>query len=96
MSTIEFKNLVIDLDKKVCYIDDTDIKLTKNEFNLLVFLVSNTDKVYSRRELLTNVWGKESSLRTVDTTMSRLRKKLGNLEKHIVTRLGFGYGFFNN
>lgn len=95
MDKIELLNLTVNLDEKLCFIDGQEIKLSKNEFNLLVFLISNKNKIYSQKELLQNVWGEGVRVteRAVDTTISRLRKKLGEFSKHIVTRQGFGYGF---
>lgn len=95
MNNIQFKNLKINLDEKTCFLDDTEIRLTKMEFNLLVFLLSNRNKVFSQQELIQSVWGETAKItnRAVDTTISRLRKKLMDLSKHVITRLGFGYGF---
>ena len=91
---IQFKNLIVNLDEKTCTLNDTEIKLTKTEFNLLVFLLSNRNKIYSRKELMQNVWQETTVTgRAVDTTIARLRKKLGDISKHIITRLQFGYGF---
>lgn len=93
MNKIEFKELIIDLDKKECYLDNQEINLTKTEYNLLVFFLKHRDKIYTRKEIMQSVWDTEVSLRAIDTTVSRLRKKIGQVGKHIVTRLGFGYGF---
>lgn len=95
MNKIQFQKLIVNLDEKTCILDDTEIKLTKTEFNLLVFLLSNRNKIYSRKELMQYVWDPDVTVtgRAVDTTISRLRKKLGDVGRHIITRLGFGYGF---
>ena len=93
MDKIEFKTLITDLDKKECYLEGVEVNLTKTEYNLLVFFLKNRDKIYTRREIMQAVWDSEVSLRAVDTTVSRLRKKLGEMGKHITTRLRFGYGF---
>ena len=93
MNRIEFETLIVDLDKKECSLDGKEVSLTKTEYNLLVFLLNNRNKVYTRREIMQNVWDTEVSLRAVDTTVARLRKKIGQVGKHIVTKLGFGYGF---
>lgn len=77
MNEFTFKELKLNLDIKVCTIQDEEINLTKNEFNLLEFFIKNKNKIFSRREILNNVWSSKASLRTVDTTISRL---------------GFGYG----
>ena len=94
MNKLQFKSLIVNLDEKICVLNDIEIKLTKTEFNLLVFLLSNKNKIYSRGELMQKVWSEGAVTgRAVDTTISRLRKKLGDIGKHIVTRLQFGYGF---
>lgn len=92
MNELVFKELKLNLDIKVCTIGEEEINLTKNEFNLLEFLIKNKNKIHSRQEILNNVWSSRVSLRTVDTTMSRLRKKMKDLGKYLVTRPGFGYG----
>lgn len=55
--------------------------------------MENKNKVFSRQQLLNEVWGTKVSLRTVDTTISRLRKKMYEMGSYIKTRQGFGYGF---
>lgn len=95
MNKIEFKTLVVDLNKKECCLKGVEVNLTKTEYNLLVFFLKNRDKIYTRREIMQAVWDSEVSLRAVDTTISRLRKKLKEIGKHITTRLGFGYGFMS-
>ena len=92
MNELIFKELKLNLDIKECTIQDEEINLTKNEFNLLEFLIKNKNKIFSRREILNNVWSSKASLRTIDTTISRLRKKMKDLGKYLITRLGFGYG----
>lgn len=95
MNTLKFKNIELNLDIIECKINDKIINLTKNEFLLLKFFIqpNNLNKVFNRKELIDSVWKTNISNRTVDTTISRLRKKLGNSEKYLVTKLGFGYGF---
>lgn len=93
---LKYKELVIDQDNKLCSINREAIPLSRKEYELLVFLMSNPNHVYSREDLLKEVWGITVSLRTVDTTISRLRKKLQEYGVYITTRLGFGYGFNNS
>lgn len=90
MEELTFKDLKLNLDIKICDINHQQIELTKNEFNLLEFLMRNKNKIYTRKELLDNVWTSNVSTRTIDATVSRLRKKLK--DEYITTRLGFGYG----
>lgn len=96
MNELSFKGLIINSDEKLCYIDDVALKLTKSEYNVLLFLLENRNKIFSREELITAAWTEPVTTRAVDTAMSRLRKKLGEYGKHIITRLGFGYGFKEN
>lgn len=93
---IEFQNLKINEDEKLCYINNKAINLTKSEYHVLVFLLTNRNKIFSREELIEAAWTEPVTVRAVDTAMSRLRKKLGGYGKHIITRLGFGYGFKEN
>ena len=89
---IAFKNLTVDTDRKTCYIEDEEILLTKTEYNLLLFLLSNKNKILTRKELAKSVWDVPVSDRAVDTTVSRFRKKLKGLGRNLTTRIGFGYG----
>ena len=89
---ITFKNLTVDTDRKTCYIEEEEILLTKTEYNLLLFLVSNKNKILTRKELARSVWDVPVSDRAVDTTVSRLRKKLKGIGRNLIPRVGFGYG----
>ena len=90
---IEYQTLRIDTNSKQCSIDRKIISLTKKEYELLVLLITNPDYVYSREEILEQLWKNSVSLRTIDTTVSRLRKKLGKYSENLQTRIGFGYSF---
>jgi DNA-binding response OmpR family regulator len=90
---ITFKELEINDDEKVCYINNKDIKLTKSEYYLLMFFLLNKDRVFTREELIDNVWNKKISNLAVSNKVSQLRKKLGEYAKYLTTRLGFGYNF---
>lgn len=94
--TINYKNLKVDIDNKLCYLNGEAISLSKKEFEILVFLLNNSNKVYSREELLKMFWKDNVSIRSVDTTISRLRKKLQEYGNYIITRQGYGYSFLKN
>lgn len=69
----------LDLDKKRVAIDGDEVKLTSREFDLAAFFFRNNGRVVSRAHILEAVWGIENtelSTRTVDTHISRLRKKM--------------------
>lgn len=94
-SDVAFKGLRIDRNNKEVYIDNEVVTLTRTEYDILLFFLTHRNRIYSREELIKNVWGGDVVVtgRTVDTNITRLRKKLGDYEKYIVTRQGFGYGF---
>lgn len=96
MNELSFNGLVINSDEKLCYIDNVALKLTKSEYNVLIFLLKNHNKIFSREELIEVAWTEPVATRAVDTAMSRLRKKLGDYSKYLVSRIGFGYGFMEN
>lgn len=91
---ITFRGLRIDRNEKLCYIDGKPLDLTPTEFGLILYFLTNRNRIYSRAEIIQQVWdGQKVTDRTVDTNMARLRKKLGKYGDHIRTRPGFGYGF---
>lgn len=94
-SDITFKGLRIDRNDKEVYIDNELVTLTRTEFDILLFFLTHRNRIYSREEIIKNVWGDDVVVtgRTIDTNITRLRKKLGDYDKYIVTRQGFGNGF---
>lgn len=92
---ITFENLRIDRNEKLCYLNGNVVNLTKTEFDILLFLLTHRNRIYSREEIIKVVWTNDVVVtnRTIDTNIARLRKKIGNYGNNIVTRLGFGYGF---
>lgn len=92
---IIFQNLRIDRNEKLCFLNNKEINLTKTEFDILLFLLSHRNRIYSRDEIIHKVWSDDVVVtnRTIDTNIARLRKKIGEYGNNIVTRLGFGYGF---
>ncbi len=94
-NTIDFESLHLDLGSKSCSVDGKDALLTKKEFEILQMLMERRGKVFSRDEILNRVWGKNIIVvdRTIDVNITRLRKKIGKYGDHVVTRLGYGYGF---
>lgn len=76
-------------------LDDNLLDLSSTEYKLLIHLISNTDIVLSRESLLNSVWGHDyiGTDRTVDTTINRLRIKLGEVSHYIETVRGLGYRF---
>lgn len=93
--TISYKGLTIDVSSKKVKNGDSEILLTRKEFEILVLLLQNIGHVFSREEILSRIWKEDVYVldRTVDVNMTRLRKKIGEYGKCIITRLGYGYCF---
>lgn len=92
---LEIGPLVIDKEKYVVNIDNVETILPRKEFNLLFFLANNPDRVFSRDELLKEVWGDDVYVvdRTVDVHIRKIREKLGKHAYLIDTIKGVGYKF---
>lgn len=95
---IQHKNLVIDTGKYSVTKNDTVLELTVREYELLKFLAVQPNQVFSREQLLKQVWGYEyyGDIRTVDVTIRRLREKLeddASNPTYILTKRGVGYLF---
>ncbi len=94
----EFGNLAIDMNRYEVRKDDKPLELTLREFELLKYLAERENHVFSREQLLEEVWGYEyyGDIRTVDVTVRRLREKLeddSSDPKYIMTKRGIGYYF---
>ncbi len=93
--TIHTSGLVIDEASYSAKVHDTPLNLTYKEFELLRFLAGNPSRVFTREQLLSEVWGYDyfGGTRTVDVHVRRLRAKLGELESVIGTVRNVGYRF---
>ena len=86
--------LVIDNDAHEVFLDGNEVSLTAKEFKILVKLMDNIGRVYSREQLLDDIWGFDyfGDTRTVDSHVARLRTKLGAWgNEHLKTVYGVGY-----
>ena len=97
-SDILFGDVVINLDTRTVVRAGQPVKLTHREFELLVFLGRSGGRVYSREELVRQVWGLEhpGQARTVDNFIAQLRAKLeqdSERPRHLLTIRGSGYRF---
>ncbi|MGE4272144.1 MAG: response regulator transcription factor [Desulfitobacterium sp.] len=95
---LTFANLLINLDDYIVTIDQHPVSLTKKEIEILWTLASNSNKVFSRDNLLNSVWGYDyfGDIRTVDSHIKRLRSKLDSFPHEnweIKTIWGVGYKF---
>lgn len=92
---LRYGDMVLDLARKTLVLAGNDIPTTRTEFEILSLLLSNPGRVFSRAEILSQVWPEDVYVldRTVDVNVTRLRKKLGEYGKQLVTRHGYGYCF---
>jgi two-component system alkaline phosphatase synthesis response regulator PhoP len=90
---IKVGELVIDRTSYTIKISGKEISLPKKEFELLFFLAQNPNKVFSRDDLLQNIWGSDVYVlaRTVDVHIRKVREKIG--DDYITTVKGVGYKF---
>ena len=91
---ITFEEMEVDLNSQTARIGGKPVSLTKTEFSILVLLLKNVNTYVSRVEIHRSVWSDETAginERIVDTNISRLRKKLGDIGSHITNRSGHGY-----
>lgn len=95
---ISYKNLMIVPDKKICTVNGKEIKMPRKEFEILSMLLSNKGRVFTREEILNAIWTEEVVVvdRVVDVNITRIRQKIGEYGRNIVTRSGYGYGFLSD
>ena len=97
-SVLQKGHISLDEQRRSAYKDNEPVELTMKEFDLILFLMKNPGKVYSREALLDLVWGYDylGDNRTVDVHIRRLREKLEENPaepKYIMTKWGVGYYF---
>jgi two-component system alkaline phosphatase synthesis response regulator PhoP len=85
--------VTIDKDRYVVYKDGAELSLPKKEFELLALLASQPGRVFTRENILANVWGNDVIVgdRTIDVHIRKLREKLG--DDYFKTIKGVGYKF---
>ncbi|MFH0894678.1 MAG: response regulator transcription factor [Bacteroidota bacterium] len=90
---LEVGDLIIDREKYLVFREGVEIIMPKKEFELLILLASRPNKVFTREEILSTVWGNSVVVgdRTIDVHIRKLREKIG--EESIRTIKGVGYKF---
>ena len=85
-------DVIVDVTRRRVFVDDHEVQLTATEFDLLAHLMSEPGRVFSRDQLLSEVWGYASAVgtRTVDVHVAQLRSKLGDASPLRTVR-GVGY-----
>lgn len=90
-----FDKIRIRVEERALWIDGRTIEVTYREFDMLLLMLENRNKVFTRENLLENVWrySYEGNTRAVDMLIQRLRKKLGIYAGNLKTVYGIGYKF---
>lgn len=91
--TVEYKGLSLNIDTKTVTIDGCRADFTKTEFEILLLLMENHGRVFSRQELIDRICPNDVMVldRTVDVNITRIRKKIAPYSHVIATRQGYGY-----
>ncbi len=92
---LNYCGISLDKNSHKIKIDNNEVELTPKEYELLELFLENISKTFKREYLLDKIWGYDyiGDERTVDTHITRLRKKLGEKSELLKTVRGFGYKF---
>lgn len=95
VQSLQVGNITIDVARKLVRINGEDIHLSPKEFGILCMLAKEPGKVFSREEILNEVWHGDYYVldRTIDVHIARIRRKMGDEGSHLVNRQGYGYCF---
>ncbi len=91
--------LSMEFNSRTVWVNETKINLTPKEYELLYFLMTHPDQIFSREELIDNIWQEDygGNIRTVDTHVKRIREKIAKesilASEMIETIWGLGYKF---
>ena len=91
LQKLTYGKYIIDLDKRMVYLNNEELSLTTLEFDLLYMFITNKNKSFSRDDILNIIWGNDyfGTDRVVDDLVRRLRKKMPDI--NINTIYGYGY-----
>lgn len=86
-------SFTVDTENNLILSDGRPIELTRKEYEILSLLIRNEGRIFPRHEILARVWGDDVIVtdRTVDVTIARIRKKLGDRGNMIRNKSGYGY-----
>ena len=89
ISEIIYKTLKLNMENYSAYLENNLILLTKTEFELVKLLIENKEEIVSRDKIVEKIWGWEASDNLLDSTIKKIRQKLG--KEKIKTVRGIGY-----
>ncbi|MGE5348770.1 MAG: response regulator transcription factor [Actinomycetota bacterium] len=86
-------SFIVDTENNLILAEGKPLELTRKEYEILSLLIRNEGKIFPRQEILARVWGDDVIVtdRTVDVTIARIRKKLGDSGVMIRNKSGYGY-----
>ncbi|NLE33724.1 MAG: response regulator transcription factor [Bacteroidales bacterium] len=86
-------SFMVDTENNLILSEGKPLQLTRKEYDILSLLIRNEGRIFPRHEILARVWGDDVIVtdRTVDVTIARIRKKLGNRGNMIRNKSGYGY-----
>lgn len=92
---VEVGAVRIDLQTKMVFVDGEAVVFSKKEFEILSLLASHPGQIYSRDDMITELWKDAPYVldRTVDVHIARIRSKLGSCKNYLTNRTGYGYVF---
>jgi DNA-binding response OmpR family regulator len=92
---IKFKGIEINKNSYETFLDNKMVELSSREFQILMYLMENANKVLSREQIYSNIWGFEDygDINTVTVHIKKLREKIDAEDKYIKTIWGTGYKF---
>ena len=93
LEQIVLGKLRIDVARKMVYVDGVAVVLPKKELEILTLLASHPGRIYSREEMISELWEDAPYVldRTVDVHIARIRSKLGVCKSYLTNRSGYGY-----
>ena len=89
ISQVVYKNLKLNMENYSVFLDDEPILLTKTEFELVKLLIENKEEIVSRDKIIEKIWGWEASDNLLDSTMKKIRQKLGKEKIKTVREIGY-------
>lgn len=92
---LEVGSVKIDLQTKIVYVEGESVVFSKKEFEILSLLASHPGQIYSREDMINELWKEAPYVldRTVDVHIARIRSKLGTCKNYLTNRTGYGYVF---
>jgi len=92
---LSYNELKLNIPNKQVKVNGTEIQFTRKEFEILKLFLEHKNQFFTREDLIKFIWSDEAYVlgRIIDVNIFRIRHKMGDYGKYIVTKVGKGYGF---